>query len=142
MMSKSGLILGCSLLLQGFVVDCMAQSTSTTGNDDLMLTEGKIFETGVLQNVTDFKGDVLGARIISISTDEDNLSEIIELIVPIDPELADRVFVVSPSGKPLEIEEPIEISRDMENKEVGITLKLSKKSKLGFKIKLIDVPDE
>lgn len=107
-----------------------------------MLTEGKIFETGVLQNVTDFKGDVLGARIISISTDEDNLSEIIELIVPIDPELADRVFVVSPSGKPLEIEEPIEISRDMENKEVGITLKLSKISKLGFKIKLIDVPDE
>jgi len=142
MMSKSGLILGCSIFFLGFVADCMAQSTSATAIDELTSTEVNILETGVLLDVTGYKGDVLGAEVLSISTGEDNVSQIIELSVPIDPDLADRVYVVSPSGKRIELAEPVEISRDAENNKVGITLKLSKKTSLGFKIKLIDVPDE
>lgn len=133
-MSKSGVILGCSLLIPGLGADCMAQSAGAT--------EGDIVETGVLQNIVGYKGDVLGAEVISIVTDEANQLEVIELIVPIDPDLADRIDVVSPSGQPIEIEDPLEVSRDTGNNEVGITLKLSKKSRLGFKIKLIDVPDD
>ena len=142
MMSKSGVILGCSVLFLGFVADCMAQSGSATEIEEATSPEVNILETGVLREVTGYKGDVLGAEVLSISTGEDNVSQIIELSVPIDPDLADRVHVVSPSGKQIELADPVEISRDAENKKVGITLKLSKKTSLGFKIRLIDVPDE
>lgn len=142
MMKKSGLAFSGGLLLQFLAVTCMAQVSGTTDSGELTPADDKIFETGVLRNVTGYKGDVLGAEVISVSADADNLSEIIELTVPIDPDLADEVTVVTPSGKPLKVHNPIEIVRDVENNKVGITIKLNKESRLGFRVKLIDVSDE
>jgi len=141
-MSKFGLIIGCSLFLQGVATNCMAQSSNVSGNDELSSPDVKTLETGVLQNVIGYRGDVLGAEVISVFASEDDLWEIIELSIPIDPNLADRVSVVSPSGTRIELEQPPEISRDDENNKVGIILKRSKKTRLGFKIRLIDLPDE
>lgn len=141
-MSKLGLIIGCSLFLQGVGANCMAQSSNVSGNDELSSPDAKTVETGVLQNVIGYRGDVLGAEVISIYASEDDLSQIIELSIPVDPDLADRVSVVSPSGRRIELESPPEISRDDENNEVSIILKRSKKTRLGFKIRLIDLPDE
>ena len=141
-MSKLGLIIGCSLFLQGVGTNCMAQVSNVSGNDELSSPDVKTVETGVLQNVIGYRGDVLGAEVVSIFVSEDDLWEIIELSIPIDPDLADRVSVVSPSGKRIELESPPEISRDEENNKVGIILKRSKQARLGFKIRLIDLPDE
>jgi len=87
----------------------------------------KLLETGVLQNVTGYKGDVLGAEIISVTTAADSTSEVIEISVPIDPELADRVSVVSPSGRPLKLTDPMDLSLDHENERVGINITLPQK---------------
>jgi len=141
-MSKLGLIIGCSLFLQGVGTNCMAQGSNVSGNDELSSPDVKTVETGVLQNVIGYRGDVLGAEVVSIFVSEDDLWEIIELSIPIDPDLADRVSVVSPSGKRIELESPPEISRDDENNKVGIILKRPKQARLGFKIRLIDLPDE
>jgi len=141
-MSKLGLIIGCSLFLQGVGTNCMAQVSNVSGNDELSSPDVKTVETGVLQNVIGYRGDVLGAEVVSIFVSEDDLWEIIELSIPIDPDLADRVSVVSPSGKRIELESPPEISRDDENNKVGIILKRPKQARLGFKIRLIDLPDE
>jgi hypothetical protein len=141
-MSKSCLTIGSSLLLCGIGAQCIAQDSSLSANDELSTPGVKTLDTGVLQNVSGYRGDVLGAEVVSISAGEDDLTQIIELSVPIDPDLADRALVVSPSGKRIELEDPIKISRDDKNNKVGITLKLSKKNQLEFKIKLIDLPDE
>jgi len=95
-----------------------------------------------LKNVTGYEGDVLGAEVVSVSPGSTNASEVIEIRVPVDPELADRITVITPAGKKVKLDKPMELSLDHENNQVGIILRLPKKNGLGFKIRLIDLPDE
>ena len=141
-MYKYRLVTGFGLLLMGMFAPCMAQETINPEANEASLANVKVLETGLLINVTGYQGDVLGAEVISVTTSGDGLSELIGISIPIDPELADRVSVVSSSGQSIKLKKPLEISRDYENNNVGIILKLPGKSKMGFKIKLIDVPDE
>jgi hypothetical protein len=136
------LVTGFGLLLMGMFAPCMAQETIKSEANEASLANVKVLETGLLKNVTGYQGDVLGAEVILVTTTDDGLSELIEISIPIDPDLADRVSVESFSGQRIKLKKPMEISRDHENNKVGIILKLPRKSKLGFKIKLIDVPDE
>jgi hypothetical protein len=54
----------------------------------------------------------------------------------------DSVKLVTPSGHPVKLNQPLEMPRDHENDKVGITLNLSKRNSLGFIIRLIDLPEE
>lgn len=141
-MFKLRKVFACCLLLQGIVTTCLAQGTPDSQQNEFSLPSVNALETGILLNVIGYQGDVLGAEVISVTTAADNSSEIIEISVPVDPELSDRVKVVTPSGQPVKLDSPLEISRDHENDKVGITLRLSKKYNLGFRIRLIDLPDE
>jgi hypothetical protein len=62
--------------------------------------------------------------------------------VPISPDRVDSVKLVTPSGHPVKLNQPLEMPRDHENDKVGITLNLSKRNSLGFIIRLIDLPEE
>jgi len=141
-MFKFRIAFSCCLLLQSMTMACMAQDTVNSQQNQLLLPGVEVYETGVLQNIFGYQGDVLGAEVTSVTATADNTSEVIEISVPVDPELVDRVKVVTPSGKPVKLDSPLEISRDPENDKVGITLRLSKKYDLGFKIRLIDLPDD
>jgi len=141
-MFKFRSVTGFSLLIMGVFAPCMAQETIKPEANEASIPNVKVLETGLLKNVTGHQGDVLGAEVISVTTTDDGLSEAIEISIPIDPELVDRVSVESSSGQRLKLKKPMEISRDYENDNVGIILKLPEKSKMGFKIKLFDVPDE
>lgn len=136
------LVTGLSLLLSGTFALCMAQETIKPETNETSLSDVKVFETGILKNVAGYQGDVLGAEIVSVTITDDGLSELIEISIPLDPELADQVSVVSSSGQRVKLKAPMEISLDHENNKVGIILQLPGKSKMGFKIKLIDQPDE
>lgn len=136
-----GILAGC-LLFPGLAVTCLAQERIDAQQNEFSLPYVKELETGILRNVTGYKGDVLGAEIISVTAAADNSSEIIEISVPVDPELADRVVVISPTGRPLKLDSPLELTLDQENSKVGIILRQPGKSKLEFRIKLIDLPDE
>ena len=141
-MFKFRLVAGFSLLIMGMLAPCMAQEAIISEANEASLANVEVLETGLLKNVTGYQGDVLGAEVVSVTTTDDGLSEVIEISIPIDPELADRVSVESPSGQRIKLKKPIEISRDHENNNVGIILKLPGKSEMGFKIRLTDVPDE
>ncbi|UCH40903.1 MAG: hypothetical protein JSU67_04225 [Gammaproteobacteria bacterium] len=141
-MSLSKLLIGCCLMLQGFISTCQAQNTILQEANEQPPPEAPTLETDIIQRIDGYKGDVLGAEVVSITPAENDAFEVIEISIPIDPEIVDQVTVVGPSGQLLELGQPIEISPDQEKDIVGITLTLSKKKKLGFQIKLIDLPDE
>jgi len=141
-MLKFHSVTGFSLLLMGMFAPSMAQETIEMETNETSLPDVKVLETGLLKNVAGHQGDVLGAEVTSVTITDDGRSELIEVSIPVDPELADRVSVESLSGQPIKLKKPLEISRDYENNNVGIILKLPGKSKMGFKIRLTDVPDE
>ncbi len=142
MLSYPKLLIGCYLMLQGLISGCQTQNTIIQDLNKLPPPEAPTLETGILQGVDGYKGDLLGAEVVSINQGENDAFEVIELSVPIDPEVVDQVTVVSPSGQLLEIDEPIEISPNWKKSSVGIILTLPKKKKPGFIIKLIDLPDD
>jgi hypothetical protein len=141
-MSYPKLLIGCYLMLQGLISGCQAQNTIIQDVNKLPPPEAATLETAILQRVDGYKGDLLGAEVVSINPAENDALEVIELSVPIDPEIVDQITVVGPSGQLLELGEPIEISPDQEKGGVEIILTLPKQKKMGFRIKLIDLPDD
>lgn len=141
-MSCPRLLIGCCLMLQGLISGCQAQNSIIQDVNKLPPTEAPTLETDIIQRVDGYKGGVLGAEVVSITPAENDSLEVIELSIPVDPEVVDQVTVVGPQGQLLELDEPIEISPNQEKGSVSIILTLPKKKKLGFKIKLIDLPDD
>lgn len=126
-MSYPKLLIGCCLMLQGLISGCQAQNTIIQDVNELPPEGVPKLETVILQRVEGYKGDLLGAEVISITSAENDALEVIELSVPIDPEVVDQVSVVGPSGQLLELGEPIEISPNQEKSSAGIILTLPKK---------------
>ena len=101
----------------------------------------KVLETSVLRNDVGFTGDALGAEVIAVTPGE-NDTEVINIVIPVNPEDVDEVRVTRPDGTPFTKKRTMEISLDHENDEVGVVLRLNKKDRLGFRLKLIDLPDD
>jgi hypothetical protein len=129
-------------MLQGLNSGCQARNKIIQDLNKLPPPEAPTPETGIIQSVDGYNGDVLGAEVVSINPAENDAVEVIKLSVPIDPEVVDQVTVVGPSGQLLEPDEPIEITPNQEERSLGIILTLPKKKKLSFQIKLIDLPDD
>lgn len=129
-------------MLQGLISGCQTQNTIIQDLNKLPPPDAPTLETAILQRVDGYKGDLLGAEVVSINPAENDALEVIKLSVPIDPEVVDQVTVMGPSGQLLELDEPIEISPNRDGSSVGIILTLPKKKKPGFIIKLIDLPDD
>ena len=129
-------------MLQGLISGCQTQNTIIQDLNKLPPPDAPTLETAILQRVDGYKGDLLGAEVVSIDPAKNDALEVIELSVPIDPEVVDQVTVMGPSGQLLELDEPIEISPNPDGSSVGIILTLPKKNRPGFIIKLIDLPDD
>ena len=140
-MFKFRFAFACCLLLPGIIAPCLARNVIDLEVNQ-SLQQVKMIETGLLQNLAGYKDAVLGAHVISITAGEDGVSEVIEICMPVGQEQADRILVVSGSGKPLKLLTPMQISHDHESKKVGMILALPGETKQGFKIRLIDLPDE
>ncbi len=132
----------CCLLLPGISAPCLAQIVIDPEANESSAQQATTLETGILQNLVGYKDDVLGALVIKITAGEDSVSEVIEISIPVNPELVDRVSVVSESGTALKFLEPMKISLDHAGSKVGIILTLSGNSRIRFKIKMVDLPDE
>lgn len=141
-MSYPKLLIGCCLMLQGLISGCQTQNTIIQDLNRLPPPEASTLETGILQRVDGYKGDLLGAEVVSVNPAENDTLQVIELSIPVDPEIVDQITVLGPSGQLLELDEPIEIFPNREKGSVGIILTLPKKKKPGFIIKLIDLPDD
>ena len=98
-------------------------------------------ETSVLQRVAGFTDDKLGAEVIAVTPGEGD-TEVVDIVIPVNPDDVDQVRVTKPDGTPFKKKRIVEISRDHENNEVGVVLRFNKKDRLGFRLKLIDLPDD
>jgi hypothetical protein len=136
-------VIAC-LLVQGVITTSQAQDT-TIGDSDKPLPPGaEMLETGPLKNTIGYRGDVLGAEVISVETAANEQSELIKVSIPLDLEhdQFDQVSVFSSTGQRIIFDKPLEISMDYKNNKVGIIMSLPKKANIGFVIRLIDLPDE
>jgi len=99
-------------------------------------------DTGYLESTPGYTGSVLGTKIIGVSDLSAEELQIIEVSIPVDPDQVDEVQIISPSGSTLKQQRQAEILRDYENNNVGIKLYLPRQQKWGFKLKLIDKPED
>ena len=102
-----------------------------------------VIETDYLEARTGYIGKVLGAEIEKVTANENQDMQIIEINLPIDPDIEeiDSVKVFARSGKPIPQDETAKVFNDYENNNVGIKLYLPKQKNLVFKLKLIDESD-
>lgn len=131
---RISLVLG--LCIAGYAHSLAAQTAEAYNPPGTM-----VVETGVLQNVVGFKGNIIGAEVVAISPGAED-TQVIDIVIPVNPDAVDQVRVFDPDGKPLKHKRAMEIIFDHENGELGVVLTLPKKEKLGFKFKLIDIPDD
>jgi hypothetical protein len=99
--------------------------------------ENKAVDTGQLEPTVGHKGDRIGAEVISSEVIGDE--QLIEIRVPIDPDVVDQVYVTTPEGGPVNLSREAQIN---ENNNVGIWIRVPTKEKFGFRLKLIDESDD
>ena len=66
----------------------------------------------------------------------------IEISVPIDPDSVDEVQVLDASGEPLPMSREATIVHNYETNHVGISIQLPKSENTGFRLQLIDKPED
>ena len=101
--------------------------------------ENSALDTSYLKPVTGHKGDQLGAEVVSAETIGDEL--LIEILVPIDPDRVDQVHVTSETGNSVVLTREARILQNYESNNVGISIRIPKSENLGFRLKLVDHPD-
>jgi hypothetical protein len=136
-------VIAC-LLVQGIITTSMAQETVNSDSNKPLPPGTVVFETGLLKNTIGYRSDVLGAEVISVEPAANEKFELIVVSIPLDFEFdqVDRISVFSAKGQRFIFDKPLEISMDRENNKVGIIMSLPRKTKMGFIIKLIDLPEE
>lgn len=85
------------------------------------------------------RGEKLGAEVVNSETEGDLQS--IELRIPLPPKEVDQVEVMSPSGEPVRMTREAQIIHNYETNDVGIKFQIPKSENMGFRLKLIDHPD-
>jgi len=128
------------LFLQGCAGSGLQSQTEHRPLSGAELNEGGSLDTGVLEPTVGHKGDKLGAEVVSSEVFGELQS--IEINVPIDPDSVDQVHVLDESGEPLPMSRKATIVHNYETNNVGISIQLPKSEKTGFRLKLIDKPED
>lgn len=102
--------------------------------------EKSSLDTGQMVTTVGHKDDEIGAEIISSEVIDDE--ELVEIRVPIDPDLVDQVQVMTPEGDAVNLSREARIVQDYETNNVGIWLRVPTEEKAGFRLKLIDHSDD
>jgi hypothetical protein len=72
------------LLVYGIVTTSMAQETINSDLNKPLPPGTVVFETVLLKNTIGYRGDVLGAEVISVETAVNDKFELIEVSIPLD----------------------------------------------------------
>jgi hypothetical protein len=104
------------------------------------LNEGGSLDSGLLEPTVGHTGDKLGAEVVSSEISGELQS--IEVNVPIEPGSVDQVQVLDASGNPLPMSREATIMHNYETDNVGISIQLPKSENTGFRLKLIDKPED
>jgi hypothetical protein len=129
-----------SLLLQGCASSGLQSQTKHRPPPGAELNEGGSLDTGLLESTVGHKGDRPGAEVVN----SENFGELqsIEINVPVDPDSVDEVQVLDESGEPLPMSREATTVHNYETNNVGISGQLSNSENTGFRLQLIDKPEE
>ena len=141
-MSSKRIYLATALMASLWLAGCA--SSSQPGYDyapppGAAPTEIKVIDTSDLQGTAGYKGEKVGAEVVSTEVDGDQQSY--EIIVPMDPDQVDDVEVVTPGGDPVPLSREAQIIHNYETNNVGIRFEAPKNQKFDFRLKLIDHED-
>jgi hypothetical protein len=102
--------------------------------------ENKSVNTGELKAEPGHKDDITGAEVVNTESLGD--LQTIEVIVPIEPSEVDDVRILGSDGDPVTMTREAEIVHNYETNYVGIKFQVPKSDNLGFRLQLIDHPDD
>jgi hypothetical protein len=128
------------LLLQGCASSGFQSQSKHRALPGAELNEGGSLDSGLLEPTVGHKGDKLGAEVVNSEISGELQS--IEINVPIDPDSVDQVQVLDEWGEPLPMSREATIIHNYETNNVGISIQLPKSENTGFRLKLIDKPEE
>jgi len=128
------------LFLQGCASSGLQSQTKHRPPPGAELNEGGSLDSGLLEPTVGHKGDKLGAEVVSSEVFGELQS--IEINVPIDPDSVDQVQVLDESGEPLPMSREATIVHNYETNNVGISIQLPKSENTGFRLQLIDKPED
>jgi hypothetical protein len=128
------------LFLQGCASSGLQSQTKHRPPPGAELNEGGSLDSGLLEPNVGHKGDKLGAEVVNSEIIGELQS--IEIKVPIEPDSVDQVQVLDASGEPLPMSREATIVHNYETNNVGISIQLPKSENTGFRLKLIDEPEE
>ena len=128
------------LILQGCASSGLQSQTQFRPPPGAELNEGGSLDSGLLEPTVGHKGDKLGAEVVNSEISGELQS--IEINVPVEPDSVDQVQVLDASGEPLPMSREATIIHNYETNNVGISIQLPKSENTGFRLKLIDKPEE
>ncbi len=98
--------------------------------------------TSTLRPEPGFTGSRMGAEVEEVFISDDERFQVIDLLLPLDPEVVDEIQVESASGQPVDLRKKPEINPEQDGQATGVRLFLSRDKKWEFRLRLIDNPDE
>jgi hypothetical protein len=128
------------LLLQGCASSDFESQTKHRPPPGAELNEDGSLDSGLLEPNVGHKDDNPGAEVVSSEISGELQS--IETNVPIEPDSVDQVQVLDASGEPLPMSREDTIIQNYETNNVGISIQLPKSENTGFRLKLIDKPED
>jgi hypothetical protein len=128
------------LFLQGCASSGLQTQTKNRPPPGSELNEGGSLDSGLLEPTVGHTGDKLGAEVVSSEISGELQS--IEINVPVDPDLVDQVQVLDASGNPLPMSREATIVHNYETGHVGVSIQLPKSEDTGFRLQLIDKPED
>jgi hypothetical protein len=103
-------------------------------------TENGSLDTGQLEATAGNKGDQIGAEVISSELDGEE--KVVQIRVPINPDLVDQVQVMTLDGSTVNQSREARIIHNYETNNVGIWIRVPTRDSVGFRLKLIDQSDD
>lgn len=97
-------------------------------------------DTGQLEPTVGYKEDQLGAEVVNTEVLGD--MQLIEINVPIQPDLVDQIQVLTESGELIPLSGEAQIINNYETNNVGIIIRLPKSENPGLRFRLIDYVDD
>ena len=128
------------LFLQGCASSGLQSQTKHRPPPGSELNEGGSLDSGLLEPTVGHKGDKLGAEVVNSEISGELQS--IEINVPVEPDSVDQVQVLDASGEPLPMSREATIIHNYETNNVGISIQLPKSENTGFRLQLIDEPQD
>ena len=128
------------LVLQGCASSGLQSQTEHRPPPGAELNEGGSLDSGLLEPTVGHKGDKLGAEVVNSEISGELQS--IEINVPVEPDSVDEVQVLDEFGKPLPMSREATIIHNYETNNVGISIQLPKSENTGFRLQLIDKPED